>query len=262
MLLRHEARQLFHKPQYAWLLVSRRCYSAAASAAETTVTDKNAGDEEPSAMQRRLEELAETAQPLVDDPKAGASSAALTDTDLLKMQERIAQASFNAAYPRAAGQHTMPSSADKLTRNIAADMPWTGEESQHDSALRMLVDKHKALRAPAPKPTLSSLPLKGAKKPVTAKTSTGRALAAKEASQGYSLLKEKLSPGFHAMPATMEGLASLADERIQDARARGEFKNLPGRGKQAPKDHLDDSPYLDRTGVGLSPFRSNTKNTF
>jgi hypothetical protein len=198
-------------------------------------------------MQRRLEELAETAQPLADDPRAGPSST-ITDIDLLKLQERIAQASFDVAYPRASGQHTMPSAADKLTRDIAADTPWTGEEAQHDSVLRMLIDKHKPLRQPAPKPTLSSLPLKGAKKPVTPKTSTGRVLAAKEASQGYSLLKEKLSPGFHAMPATMEGLASLAEERIQDARARGEFKNLPGRGKPAPKHHLDDSPYLDRTG--------------
>ena len=101
---------------------------------------------------------------------------------------------------------------------------------------------------PVPKPTLSSLPLRGPKKVVPPKTTSGRVLAAKEASQGYSLLKEKLSPGFRAMPATMEGLASLAEERIQDARARGEFKNLPGRGKPAKNDHLNDSPHIDRTG--------------
>ena len=115
----------------------------------------------------------------------------------------------------------------------------------------MLTDVHKPLKMPVPKPTLSSLPLKAAvpKTNLLPKTGTGRVLAAKEASQGYSLLKEKLSPGFRSMPATMEGLASLAEERIQDARSRGEFKNLPGRGKPAPKDHLNDSPYLDRTGI-------------
>src|SRR5271170_6336257 len=106
---------------------------------------------------------------------------------------------------------------------------------------------------PVPKPTLSSLPLRGPKKLVTPKSTGGRLSAAKEASQGYSLLKEKLSPGFRAMPATMEGLASLAEERIQEARARGEFKHLPGRGKPAKKDHLNDSPHIDRTGMSPCP---------
>jgi Domain of unknown function (DUF1992) len=114
----------------------------------------------------------------------------------------------------------------------------------------MLTDVHKPLKMPVPKPTLSSLPLKGPKK-IVLQRGTGRILAAKEASQGYSLLKEKLSPGFRAMPATMEGLASLAEEIIQDARSRGEFKNLPGRGKPAQKDHLNDSAYIDRTGKRL-----------
>jgi hypothetical protein len=200
-------------------------------------------------MHRRLQSLAESAQPIRDDPKAGPDPT-LTDIDLLKLQDRISQASFEQSYPRAHAQHNLPPSADKLTRNIAADTPWTGEESTPDAVLRMLTDVHKPLKMPVTKPTLSSLPLKGPKKVVPPK-GTGRVLAAKEASQGYSLLKEKLSPGFRAMPATMEGLASLAEERIQDARSRGEFKNLPGRGKPATKDHLNDSAYIDRTGMAL-----------
>jgi hypothetical protein len=227
--------------------------SSAADAPETNraTVDK---DPEDSAIRRRLQSLAESAQPLRDDPKAGqvssTSTSAMTDHDMLKLQERISQAAFNASYPRAHAQINLPSSADKLTRDIVADKPWTGEESTHDSVLRMLTDVHKPLKMPVPKPTLSSLPLKGPKKTVPQK-GTGRVLAAKEASQGYSLLKEKLSPGFRAMPATMEGLASLAEERIQDARSRGEFNNLPGRGKPAQKDHLNDSAYIDRTGRSL-----------
>src|SRR5579859_1638104 len=208
-------------------------------------------DPEDSAILRRLQSLAESAQPLRDDPKAGpassTSTSTITDLDILKLQDRISQATFNATFPRAHAQVNLPPSADKLTRNIAADTPWTGEESTHDSVLRMLTDVHKPLKMPAPTPTLSSLPLKGPKKVIPQK-GTGRVLAAKEASQGYSLLKEKLSPGFRAMPATMEGLASLAEEKIQDARSRGEFNNLPGRGKPAQKDHLNDSAYIDRTG--------------
>ena len=253
MALQRQARLIFRIPDPGRpaSVICRRCYSAAVPKSEPQRERRSAEDvKEPGAMQRRLEDLAETAQPLADDPRAGVSSTStITDVDLLKLQDRIAKASFNQAYPRADGQHTMPTSADKLTRNIAADTPWTGEERTHDSVLRMLTDKHKPLRIPSPKPTLSSLPLKGARKPMSPKTSMDRALAAKEASQGYSLLKEKLSPGFSAMPATMEGLASLAEERIQHARARGEFQSLPGRGKPAPKDHLDDSPYLDRTGM-------------
>jgi len=206
-------------------------------------------DEEDSAIRRRLESLAESAQPIADDPKAGTPSATLTDVDLLKLQDRIAQASFDKAYPRAQAESTLPRAADKLTRNIAADTPWTGEESTHDSVLRMLTDVHKPLKMPVPKPTLSSLPLKGGKKPELPKTPGGRVLAAKEASQGYTLLKEKFTPGFRAMPATVEGFTSLAEERIQEARARGEFKNLPGRGKPAARDHHNDSPYLDKTGT-------------
>ena len=208
---------------------------------------------EDSAIVRRLQSLAESAQPLRDDPKAGTLasvlSSTITDQDILKLQDRISQATFDAAYPRAQAEASLPRSADKLTRNIAADNPWTGEESTHDSVLRMLTDVHKPLNMQVPKPTLSSLPLKGPAKKFTPQKGTGRVLAAKEASQGYSLLKEKLSPGFRAMPATMEGLASLAEERIQDARTRGEFKNLPGRGKPAQKDHLNDSAYIDRTGI-------------
>lgn len=203
-------------------------------------------DPEESAIHRRLQSLAESAQPLPDDPTAG-----LSDVDIAKIQDRISQASFNQAYPRAHAQANLPPSADKLTRHIAADTPWTGEESTPDAVLRMLTDVHKPLKMPLPKPTLSSLPLKGPAKVIPPKSSGGRVLAAKEATQGYSLLKEKLSPGFRAMPATMEGLASLAEEKIQDARNRGQFRNLPGRGKPVPKDPLHDSPYLDRTGMFL-----------
>jgi hypothetical protein len=210
---------------------------------------KNVEEKEKGAMYRRLKSLAESNQPIPDHLKFKSSPSSITDVDLLKLQDRISQANFDQSFPRAQAEHTLPRSADKLTRDIAADSPWTGEEQTSDTVLRMLTDVHKPLKTPVPKPTLSNLPLKGPKKVISPKSTTGRALAAKEASQGYSLLKEKLSPGFWAMPATVEGLASLAEERIQDARNRGEFKNLPGRGKPAPKDHLDDSPYLDRTGI-------------
>lgn len=222
---------------------SCRCYSEA----KTQQNDPEIqGDE--GAMHRRLQSLAEEAEGIPEHFRTTPEST-LTDADLLKLQDRLSQASFQRAFPRAQGEANLPQSVGKLTRDIAADEPWTGEESTSDAVLRMLTDVHKPLQMPATKPTLGSLPLRGAKRPATPKSATGRALAAKEASQGYSLLKEKLSPGFRSMPASMEGLASLAEEKIQEARARGEFKNLPGRGKPAAKDYLDESPHLDRTGI-------------
>ena len=205
-------------------------------------------EDDPGAMTRRLQSLAEEAKGIPSHFNSVPEST-ITDLDILKLQDRIAQASFDASYPRAQAQHDLPKTADKLTRQIAADQPWTGEESTPDAVLRMLTDVHKPLKIPARKPSLSQLPLKGPQKPVSPKSKGGRVLAAKEASQGYALLKEKFSPGFRAMPATMEGLASLAEERIQNARMRGEFNHLPGRGKPLIKDHLKESAHIDRTGT-------------
>ena len=198
-------------------------------------------------MYSRLQQLDEEAKGIPEHFRQSPAST-LRDDDLVKLQDRVSQASFNQSFQRAHAEANIPSSADKLSRDIAADTPWTGEESTPDAVLRMLTDVHKPLKMPASKPTLSSLPLRGSQNVSTPKTLGGRALAAKEASQGYSLLKEKLSPGFRSMPATLGGLSALAEERIQEARARGEFNNLPGRGKPAEEDHLKGSPYLDRTG--------------
>jgi hypothetical protein len=39
-------------------------------------------------------------------------------------------------------------------------------------------------------------------------------------------LKERFTPGARAMPNSIRGLAALANERIEDAIARGQFKVL------------------------------------
>ncbi|KAI9821345.1 MAG: hypothetical protein M1826_000716 [Phylliscum demangeonii] len=48
------------------------------------------------------------------------------------------------------------------------------------------------------------------------------------------------------MPNSLQGLAALANERIDDAIARGQFKNLP-RGKAIARDYNASSPFLDTT---------------
>ena len=61
-------------------------------------------------------------------------------------------------------------------------------------------------------------------------------------------LKERFTPGARAMPNTISGLAALANERIEDAIARGQFKNIP-RGKGIVRDTRADNPFIDTTGI-------------
>ncbi len=127
----------------------------------------------------------------------------------------------------------------------------------------MLDDSHKRLRgvrAPRiPQPTnLRPTPKKS--------TSTGERLAnardrtsiyaaalsnemsEEERKQMRKELKERFSPGARPMPVTLQGLTSLANERIEDAIARGQFKNIPrGKGKNVERDYNASSPFLDTT---------------
>jgi hypothetical protein len=157
---------------------------------------------------------------------------------------------------------TLQPSAGKGTRDQAAAQPWTGNESLHDSALRMLDDSHKRIRRPAaraPRNTdLKPLPKE--------KASTGQRLAnARDKTSIYALaqqmgmteeerekmrreLKERFSPAARPMPTTLQGLTSLANERIEDAIARGQFRNIPrGKGMNVERDYNANSPFLDTT---------------
>jgi len=158
---------------------------------------------------------------------------------------------------------TTQSSAGMGTREQAAAAPWTGTESLHDSTLRMLNDGHKRLRTPTRAPRLqTNVSLHPAPKMVA---STGERLAnARDKTSVYVLqqqdmteeernkfrkeLKDKFSPVARPVPATLQGLTSLANERIDDAIARGLFKNIPrGKGKNVERDYNANSPFIDTT---------------
>ena len=143
--------------------------------------------------------------------------------------------------------------------------PWTGQEPLSDSALRMLNDAHKPLRGTAPKiPRPSNTVDMRMKKAV--KKSQGQQLAnARDRTSVYALsqdpnlsekereqlrkqLKERFTAAARPMPASVQGLAALANERIEDAIARGQFKDISrGKGKHVEKDHNANSPFLDTT---------------
>lgn len=69
-----------------------------------------------------------------------------------------------------------------------------------------------------------------------------------EREQMRKQLKERFTAGARPMPTSVQGLAALANERIEDAIARGQFKNIPrGKGKNIERDYTASSPFLDTT---------------
>lgn len=155
----------------------------------------------------------------------------------------------------------MQASAGQGTRDAAIAPAWTGTESLHDSALRMLDDASKPIRTPYKIP--QPVNLKPAPKP---KLSPGERLAsAKDRTSTYTLsqspgfseeereamrreMREKLTPGANAMPMSIHGLTSLANERIEDAIARGQFRKIRrGKGVGVETDHNANSAFIDTT---------------
>lgn len=73
-------------------------------------------------------------------------------------------------------------------------------------------------------------------------------LSEHEKEQIRKQLKERFTPGARPMPGSVQGLAALANERIDDAIARGQFRNIArGRGKNIERDYTASSPFLDTT---------------
>lgn len=129
----------------------------------------------------------------------------------------------------------------------------------------MLDDSHKRLRSPTRSPRISAkipLPRPTPKKNISAANRLANArdktsvyafsqqqdLSEKERENFRKELKDRFTPGARPMPTTLQGLTSLANERIEDAIARGQFKNIPrGKGTNIEKDYNANSPFLDTT---------------
>ncbi|KAI9683872.1 MAG: hypothetical protein M1829_004206 [Trizodia sp. TS-e1964] len=216
-------------------------------------------------MSRRLEEM--TDQSLQESSRRAdkvIAEAGFSEELKRKLQERIAKASSRTINPQAWAEIDLPAGSGKRIREIAAARPWDGTETTADSVFRMLEDAHKPLKSSrsqkTPSPRVINLDIQ--RKPPS---NPGQRLAdARDRSSSYSLtkdssvplsekeairqeLKDRFSPGARAMPATLQGLSSLANERIEDAIARGQFKNLPNKGKSMERDYNMSNPFLDTT---------------
>ncbi|KAJ9666655.1 hypothetical protein H2201_003314 [Coniosporium apollinis] len=229
--------------------------------------DNKTQEKEEGAMSKRLAQMSEESLETGGRSARKAVEEAGFDEALrAQLEERIASASFKSDNASAFAQANLPASAGKGTRDIASARPWTGTETVEDAALRMLTDAHKPLRIPGAARTRTIAPRAPTKIDTgrsTSKPSTGARLAnARDRSSIYSTLnqnmtesererfrkemKARFEPASRAVPATLQGLASLANERIEDAIARGQFKNLP-RGQKIERDYNASSPFLDTT---------------
>jgi len=159
------------------------------------------------------------------------------------------------------------SSAGKGTQQIASAQPWTGTETTEDAALRMLTDAHKPMRGPSkiPQPRAPAMSVDMRMKKAVQRSQGQRLANARDRTSVYALsqdstlsesereamrtqLKERFSSGARLMPATVQGLAALANERIEDAISRGQFKNIArGKGTNVERDYTASSPFLDTT---------------
>lgn len=219
------------------------------------------------AMTRRLKELSEESLETGGRSARKAVEEAGFSEDLKReLEKKIADASFRSDNASAFAQVNMPASAGKGTRDIAAAQPWTGTEGVEDASLRMLNDAHKPLRGASKTPSVRGPPSKvDTGRPKTKPGAGARLASARDRSSVYSYMNEqeglsdeerekfrremkaRFQPGARAVPASIQGLSSLANERIEDAIARGQFKNLPDRGKKMERDYNANSPFIDTT---------------
>jgi hypothetical protein len=229
--------------------------------------DTRSPSEEMGALSRKLSEMAEEAMDTGSKSDRRLVQEAGFSQDLKKqLEERIASSSSTSQNQQAFSQANMPSYAGKGTQATAASQAWTGTESVEDAALRMLDDAHKKLRdtsssrRPPIPPKVNLRP-----KPKTKLSAADRLVNARDRTSIYAFsqqedlteedrnklrkeMKERFTPGARPMPTSIQGLASLANERIEDAIARGQFRNINrGKGVNVDRDHNANSPFLDTT---------------
>ncbi|KAI0181757.1 hypothetical protein GGR52DRAFT_578039 [Hypoxylon sp. FL1284] len=227
-------------------------------------------DAELGPMARRLEEATEEA--LLTGGKAGrraVEDAGFSEELKERLFAKVKDAQFRSEHAAAFAEADMPSAAGRDTRMTATSQAWTGTETTEDAVLRMLTDAHKPLKRELrgrPKmPDLKPVDMRINQEPKMSaghraakardKASIYTGMGMKELGEGLSEkeketmrkeFRDRFRPAARALPNTLTGLASLANERIEDAIARGQFKNIP-RGKDVERDNRSDNPFIDTT---------------
>ncbi|ODQ58040.1 hypothetical protein WICANDRAFT_80200 [Wickerhamomyces anomalus NRRL Y-366-8] len=198
------------------------------------------------AFTRRLAEL-ENEIVKETDPLLGSQHKSLIDKDerLIKLSNELDQKRFEHQNQKLIYASKIPSYAGKQSRDIAFSQPWTGQESQQDSSLRMLVDKHKPFKVKSEVRKLAS-----AKETVLDYRINKNAEPETDADGKFrELYKEKFTP-----IGSFDKIRSVADARIEEHMKQGGFKNIP-RGKKI--EGIEVSAYVDRTEHHLNNILVN-----
>ncbi|KAF7597059.1 hypothetical protein BBP40_010533 [Aspergillus hancockii] len=251
------------RPRYFSAVSQRR--NADSKAKESNETKRSEDDpKEESAMARRLSEMTE--QAMLEGGRSASRNmehAGFSDDLKKELEERIAATTFRSEHATAHAIANMPASAGQGTRGIAEAEPWSGTENLHDATLRMLDSSKKPMRVPYKIPQPNPVDMRIAPKPN--KTPGLRLAEAKERTSTYTLsqapgvsdeereamrreMRERFTPGARSMPMTVQGLTSLANERIEDAIARGQFERIKrGKGVNTKTDQNANSAFIDTT---------------
>ncbi|UKZ73407.1 hypothetical protein TrVFT333_001054 [Trichoderma virens FT-333] len=217
-------------------------------------------------MTRRLQEATEEA--LFSGGSAGrraVQDAGFSDELKEKLLSKIADANFRQEYSSVFAGKDLTSAAGEGTRHIATSAPWTGEESTADAVLRMLDDAKKPLKPelrgkfqpPVVDPRIKRAPVVPPRqRAVNARDRASlyagmgmkedKGLSDKEREEMKKEFRARFEPVARVMPSTPSGLAALANDHIENAIARGQFKNIT-RGKGVEIDLTRSNPFVDTT---------------
>lgn len=198
---------------------------------------------EQGAMSRRLAEATEDA--VLEGGRAGRQAvedAGFSEDLKARLLERVQAAKFQSENATALAEVGMGSNVGRGSREIATGQAWTGSENMEDTVLRMLDDAKKPLKPHLRSSAKIPNPVVDLRLKPQPKVAPGQRLAnARDKSSIYAIskdsqmtdkekedlkkeLKERFTPGARPMPNSIRGLAALANERIEDAIARGQFK--------------------------------------
>jgi hypothetical protein len=216
-------------------------------AAGTKAAVKQDVEPEQGAMSRRLAQATEDA--VLEGGRAGrraVEDAGFSEELKQKLLEKVEAHKFRAENSSAFTEAGIASHVGRGSRDVATAQGWAGEENPEDTMLRMLDDARKPLKPGLRRPAKIPAPIVDMRLQRAPPERPGQRLAnARDKSSIYAIskdsqmtekerddmrkeLKERFGPTARAMPNSIRGLAALANERIEDAIARGQFKvNLP-----------------------------------
>ncbi|KAM3488530.1 hypothetical protein MY3957_008187 [Beauveria namnaoensis] len=214
-------------------------------------------------LARRLQEATEEA--LLTGGRAGRQAvedAGFSEQLKEKLMSKIADAKFKNDFAGALAEAGITSKGEKSHgSSVGAHQQWTGEERTEDAVLRMLNDSKRPTQ-----PNLRGDPIDTRLRRAAVLSPGQKAASARDRASAYSSIgmkdsaglsdkekeemkkqfRERFQPEGRIGPVAISAIASMANERIENAIARGQFKNIP-RGNGIESDSRANNPFIDTT---------------